>query len=223
MTRRLTPSLAACALLALARAAPAAGGHFDVDDATTLAPGQCQLETWFARAPALGASLGHLGPACRVGPVELALNLDRVDAAARRRTLIGPQVKWATDPALGPVSAGVVVGALVDVARGGGTGWTLYAPLTWNVDPRVALNLNLGVDRDAGGRRSRRLGVSGEWALHDRVTLLAERVRFGDEWASRLGARVALTDALSLDLSAARLGPAATRALTLGLNHEFTR
>lgn len=223
MTRRLTPSLAVSALLALARAAHAAGGHFDVDDATTLAPGQCQVETWFARAPAVGASLWHLGPACRVGPVELALNLDRAEAAASRRTLVGPQMKWATDPALGPVSAGLVAGALVDAARGGGTGWTVYAPLTWNLDPRVALNLNLGIDRDAGGHRTRRLGASGEWALHDRVTLLAERVRFGDEWVSRLGARFALTDTLSLDLSAARLGPAATRALTIGLNHEFTR
>ena len=32
-----------------AGAACAAGGHFDIDDASVLAPGRCQVETWVGK------------------------------------------------------------------------------------------------------------------------------------------------------------------------------
>jgi len=54
-----------------------AGGHFDVDDAFTLDPGQCQNETWYGRFGTEPVTDFHLGPACRVGPVELSANFDR--------------------------------------------------------------------------------------------------------------------------------------------------
>src|SRR3954447_16160664 len=73
----------------------AAGGHFAVDDAAILEVGTCLLETWWERADHAG-SLLHLGPACRVGPVELALNADRLQPPDRAaQTPVGPQVKWA--------------------------------------------------------------------------------------------------------------------------------
>jgi hypothetical protein len=224
MTKRLSSSLACAALLQFAPAAHAAGGHFDVDDATLLAPRRCQVEAWWLRAPAANAGVWHLGPACRVGPVELGLNAERVAATDGHRDLVGPQLKWATNPALGPVALGIVAAAGFDVSHGGRTAWTIYAPLTWNaITDVLALNLNFGIDRGAVGPRTRRVGASVEWVLNEKFTVLAERGRVGGEWASRLGARIALGDASSLDISAARAGPQAVRVYAIGLNHEFGR
>ena len=106
--RRLRPQpawLPAAACL-LAGAAAQAAGHFDVDDAGMLDPGQCQVETWVERHAAAG-TLTHVGPGCRAGPVELALNANhlRGDQAPERdgrmRTVHGgilptesPNVAW---------------------------------------------------------------------------------------------------------------------------------
>ena len=89
--RRPPPSLLAAALSAALPPAWPAGGHFDVDDAAMVEPGRCQVETWWLRAPAAVTTLLHLGPACRVGPLELGLNLDRVAATGETtRTWLGP-------------------------------------------------------------------------------------------------------------------------------------
>ena len=58
---------------------------------------------------------------------------------------------------------------------------------------------------------------------NDLLTVLAERIKFGGEWTSRLGSRFTLGDTLSIDLSAARVGPRAARVFAVGLNHEFGR
>src|SRR5262249_11293269 len=72
----------------------AMGGHFDVDDATVLAPGRCQVELWALHGE--NARLGHVGPACRVGPVELGLVAERVSDDERHANIVGAQVKWVT-------------------------------------------------------------------------------------------------------------------------------
>ncbi|WP_269758539.1 hypothetical protein [Variovorax sp. E3] len=71
-----------------------AAGHFDVDDAGTLDPGQCQYETWWGRTGTEPVTGFHFGPACRVGPVELGLNFDRTSVAGVHSVTGGPQVKW---------------------------------------------------------------------------------------------------------------------------------
>ena len=77
---------AASLALTIAADACAAGGHFDVDDATVLEPGHCQYEIWAARVPDSSASVFHLGPGCRVGPLELGVNFDRLRAAGDSRS-----------------------------------------------------------------------------------------------------------------------------------------
>ncbi len=86
---------AAAALLGIAlQEAHAAGGHHAVDDATILEPGQCQVETWADRERGSGRTLVHLGPACRIGPVELGLNLDRTRTSGSDAAMAGgPQLK----------------------------------------------------------------------------------------------------------------------------------
>ena len=57
--------------------AHAAGGHHAVDDAAILEPGECQVETWADRERGGDRTLVHVGPACRIGPLEIGVNLDR--------------------------------------------------------------------------------------------------------------------------------------------------
>ena len=216
-------SLIAVGLALFAATARAAGGHFDVDDAAIVAPGHCQYETWLTRAPTASTTLFHLGSGCRVGPVELGLNYDRLLTGSETRSTVGPQLKWVADPLVGPLSAGIAWSAAYDLTRGGRPTHTLYAPVGWAVNDKVALNANLGADWDFAGARTRRVGVSAEWIAHAKLTVIAERVKFGGDWTSRLGTRFMLSDAISIDLSAARVGPRATRIYGIGLNHAFAR
>jgi hypothetical protein len=65
------------------------------------------IETWFEHGRELGAHLGHVGPACRVGPVELGLNFDAIRTSVGERTNVGGvQAKWAR-PLTEKISIGV--------------------------------------------------------------------------------------------------------------------
>lgn len=186
-----------------------------------LDPGHCQYETWLARAPS--ATLFHLGPGCRVGPVELGINLDRLSVADGQRSSAGPQFKWVVDPLAGPLSAGIAWSASYDLSRGGRPAQSVYVPMTWTVSEGFAVNANLGADRNSSGARTRRLGTSGEWVVNEKLTVIGERVKFAREWTSRLGTRFVVTPSISVDLSAARVGAGATRVYVIGLNHDFAR
>ena len=214
---------AASLMLVLALPAQAAGGHFDVDDATVLDPGRCQVEAWVTRAPKLDATVAHLGPGCRVGPVEVGVNIDRVSTAAGGRTWFGPQLKWVVDPWVDKLSAGIVWSASYNLTDRGRPTQTLYLPVTWWAVDKVWVHANLGIDRDAEGERWRRQGLAVEWAASDRFTLIAERVKIVGDWTARLGGRVNVNEMLSVDLSAARVGPRAERVYVVGLNREFAR
>jgi len=215
--------IAVAGLTFLTVPAHAAGGHFDVDDATVLDPGHCQYETWVVRAPAAGATVAHIGPGCRVGPVEVGVNLDRWSVAGNSRTLLGPQLKWVVDPLAGKLSAGLAWSAFYDLTNHGRPAQTLYAPFTWWAAEKLWVHANIGLDRDAEGTRWRRQGLSGEWAASDKFTLIAERVKIVGDWTSRFGGRFNVSETLSVDLSAARFGPRGERVYVIGVNQEFAR
>ncbi|WP_286186021.1 hypothetical protein [Acidovorax cavernicola] len=205
-----------------------AAGHFDVDDAGTLDPGQCQYETWWGRSgvePVVGL---HVGPACRVGPVELGLNFDRLSVQGVHSVTGGPQIKWtfAGTAADAPFSAAVSMGAVADLRRGGRMGGQLVVPLTWRPTGSLQFHANLGADWALGtGARTPRGGLAVEWALNDAVSLIAERNRAGGVWTSRVGGRFSLTPLISVDISASRTGlpgGRGVRGVVIGLNHEFT-
>ena len=91
--RRIRRAVAALGL-ALAASAVRAGGHLEVDDAGTLDPGRCQVELWAGRTGAEPVRVWHLAPACRVGPVQVNLNVDRTAVAgAPDEVVLGPQLK----------------------------------------------------------------------------------------------------------------------------------
>jgi hypothetical protein len=213
------PCGVAVALALAASNAAAMGGHFDVDDATVLDPGRCQVELWALHGE--DARLGHVGPACRVGPVEVGLTLERLSNGAEYASLLGAQVKWVG--ALAPqLDIGAVAAAAHDATRGGDL-FTVYVPLTWSVSEAVQLHANAGADRNREGRTTSRLGVAGEWALDQRFTLLAERFRLFDAIATRAGLRIALGDPASIDFSGARISGSGHRVWGLGLTFEFGR
>ena len=68
-----------------------------------------------------------------------------------------------------------------------------------------------------------RVGIGGEWAFHEHVTLLAERLRAFDETLTRLGIRIVLGEQTSIDFSGARISGSGNRVWGLGLNVEFGR
>jgi hypothetical protein len=202
-----------------------ASGHFDVDDASTLDPGQCQYETWWGRTGPEPVTGFHFGPTCRVGPVELGLNFDRTSLAGVHSVLGGPQLKWNFygPAANAPFSAAVSMGAVFDLKRGGRAGGQFVVPLTWRPLDSLQVHANLGADWANGtGARTSRAGAAVEWALNDTVSLIAERNRASSVWTSRIGGRFSLTPLISVDVSTSRTGPQGTRGFVVGLNHEFT-
>lgn len=199
--------------------AGAMGGHFDVDDAAVLAPGRCQIELWALRGESLRSL--HAGPACRAGPVELGLVLERLSVDEERDSVLGAQLKVAT-AWLPQLDVGFVVSALHDTTRGVSL-LTAYVPLTWSVGDSVQLHANLGADRFSNRGTTHRLGVAGEWAFDPRATLLAERIHALELIVTRAGLRVALGEHASVDLSAARVSGSGNRLWGLGWSWEFGR
>ena len=216
----MTRCIAATLVFALTGpAALAMGGHFDVDDASVLADGRCQVEAWTVHGEAL--RLAHVGPACRVGPLEVGVALERLAGDGRSDRIGGVALKavtaWRPD-----VSVGVVAAASRDTTVGENL-LTAYAPLTWAINDAIQLHGNVGVDRLADRGITKRLGLAGEWALDDRFTLLAERLHAFDAVLTRVGVRIALGEQASIDLSGARLSGSGNRVWGLGLTFEFGR
>lgn len=213
---------ASCSLVSLGAQA---AGHFDVDDAGVLDPGQCQYETWWGRTGTEPVTGFHIGPACRVGPVELGLNFDRLSVEGVHTVTGGPQVKWnfLGQAADAPFSAAVSMSTVSDLRRGGRMGGQFVVPLTWRPTSSLQVHANLGADWALGtGVRTPRGGVAVEWAWNDTVSLIAERSKAAGVWTSRIGGRFSITPLISVDVSASHSGPRGVRGFVIGLNHEFT-
>ena len=141
-----------------------------------------------------------------------------------RSVIAGPQLKWnfygaAADA---PLSAALSLGAVFDLRRGGRAGGQLVLPVTWRPADSLQIHANLGADWATGtGARTPRGGLAAEWALDDKVSLIAERSRASGVWTSRVGGRFSLTPQVSVDVSASRTGPGGVRGFVVGLNHEF--
>jgi len=221
MTRGRLQRWAVAGLLAVSGPdAGAMGGHFDVDDATVLGPGRCQVELWWLHGQA--AQLLHAGPGCRAGPVELALALDRVRRDDERDRIAGAQAKWVTAWVPNVLDIGAVLVATHDEPRDV-TLFTAYVPITWTLHPALQLHANLGADRTTDGRHAKRIGAAGEWALNDKWSLLAERLHALEVISTRVGLRWSLSEQSSIDLSLARLSGSGKRLGGLGWTFEWGR
>ena len=202
------------------------GGHFDVDDAFTLDPGRCQYETWWARSKTDASHATHLGPACRIGPAEIGLGVDRVRGPDEPQNIISPQLKWTFIDAGndGTVSAAIVMGFARDFAQHGKPGHQFLLPVSLRASNDLLIHVNLGTDwSTTEGVRSQRRGLAAEWAWTEQFTLISERNLASGRWTSGAGLRLAVAPLLSLDISLARSGPDSVRTFVIGVNHEFGR
>lgn len=220
----------AVALLGSALQVHAAGGHHAIDDAALVDPGQCQIETWVDRERGGGRTLLHVGPACRVGALELGANFDRVrlhhaaDPQDRETVVVvGPQLKWVT-PLSDSVNVGVAVSANWRDTRPRWAGTVVVLPLTWQASPSLALHVNLGRDFRPHEPSLARGGAALEWTATPQWSFVAERFRESEAHFWRVGARYAVNDKVSADLSQARgLARGAPVWWTLGLNWAFNQ
>ncbi len=217
----LTASL--CAWLAgAASSSLAAGGHFAVDDAAILEPGQCQLETWFDRETERAQRLLHVGPACRLGAVEVGLNIDRVrQGTSSTSTILAPQVKWAL-ALTEQIGIGLIGVANAQDRSPRYLGSTLVVPVSIQVSEQWLVHVNVGRDFRAEQTDGNRAGAALEWAPNAIVSVIGEHFREDGATHRRLGGRWNLTQATSLDLSRAQsLGARPPAWWTLGLNTAY--
>ena len=205
-------------------AAHAAGGHHAVDDAVLLEPGRCQFETWWDHESGGARSLLHAGPSCRVGPVELGLNIERARLdGVGTSTVSGVQVKSAVK-VHSAWSAGVVLGFAAQDRAPHYSGSSLVVPVTWQTTETLSTHFNVGRDFRHGQPDTPRGGVALEWAPLKAWTFVAERFREGGADFWRAGARWSVTPSMDLDLShAGGLKGGAPAWWTLGLTWSFDR
>jgi hypothetical protein len=205
-------------------AAAHAGGHFDVDDAGMLDPGQCQYEVWGGRFGTQPYDSLHLGPACRTGPVELGLNIERDTIPGQRSDFLGPRLKWAflgqgDDDRLG---AALAFSVGFDATHGGRPAGQFAVPVSWHALDSLWINANLGADwAPQSGERTARGGLQANWALDDRASLIAERFRAFGVWSTRAGMRFNVTPMISIDVSGVRSGPDRVWGYAVGLSQQF--
>lgn len=214
--------LLACA--AIITTAHAAGGHHAVDDANMLDEGQCKLEVWTERETGGSRALVHAGPGCRVGPVELDLNIERQKfSGLAASTSFSPQVKWATS-LNDQLNVGLVAGSGFTSQSWRYTGSTLYIPLTWHASDALLAHVNWGRDFQRGAPAQARGGAALEWAASAEWSFVVERFFQAGASSARVGARWALMPGVSLDISrASTLGPAGPTWATVGVNWQFDR
>ena len=186
--------------------------------------GKCKLEGWAERETGGARTLHHFGTGCRVGPVELGLNLDKEKmATADAVTSFGPQIKWAY-PLNDVLSLGAVASVKFTSQSPRYASSTLVIPLSWRATETLSAHVNYGRNFLRGGVGQPRGGVSLEWTPISDLTLVAERFREAANNSTRLGARYALTPDVKLDISRARsLHAGGVSWWTAGVIWEFDR
>jgi hypothetical protein len=218
LRRALGFSVAACGVALAHSAAWAMGGHFEVDDATVLDPGRCQIELWSLHAST--HRLQHAGPSCRLGPAEWGLTLEDQHSAGAHTSNVGMQAKVVAASVAPALDAGLAFSA---VRYGHSTLTAVALPATWALNQRVQLHANVGVDRASAQRHWSRLGAAAEVTFDASFALLAERIKSFGTRVSRLGVRWSAGDQTQVDLSGARVSGSGVSVWAVGLTHEFGR
>lgn len=218
---RKTKNTTACGLWLLAACAAgpavAAGGHHGVDDASILARGDCEQESWLSRGG--GERLLHAGLNCRVGPVELGLAGEHGRGGDDgSRTAWNAEVKWAREVADG-LSVGFDVEPVRQLHERPRFAATRFAALaTWSPHTTLQLHLNLGRDFVRGGADLPHHGVAVDWMPIVHWTLTAERFLEERTHFLRAGLRWAGGAKWTLDFSRAqRLAGPGPSNWTIGL------
>ncbi len=216
----------ACGALMCAAGAAQAGRPLSTDDAATIPPGECQMESWYQSAD--DAREAHLAPGCGVGEtVEVGLEAIRFSPATGDRYALGAQLK-SVFPGL--ATAGWQFGAKANAAAArtaAGARWEsdtygATAIATRELTDGLALHLNLGGERrKRDGRDATLYAVALAWSPSPQVLLFGEVL--GDDRSSAtrtVGARWwLLSERVGLDLTVGdQAGVSDSRFVTVGLS-----
>jgi len=160
MRRRIAAFAGALTVCSLPMPAWASGGAHVIDDADVETPGLCHLESLATRFGASGG-LVNLAPACtaRALPnVELGGAVIRTwSADTPTTTTIGPSVKLRLGAVPGGPGVALALAAAINVQTGVVDSGSAVIPLTFDLDERTRLNLNMGYLYAATGDRHRRI------------------------------------------------------------------
>ncbi|MRV74600.1 hypothetical protein GJ700_23095 [Duganella sp. FT92W] len=188
----------ATSLLMCAGVAPAvwAARPLVTDDAPILDPGQCQLETWVQREPT--HTHYWVVPACNFhGDWELAAGAARIQARdgglGMNQAVLQAKTLLAA-PKDAPWRVGLVVADQFEPANGLAGVWSVYAPLTVDLNgDRLQWHTNVGWRRERHERPAATWATALEVAVGERSALTVESygVRGGGAWR-QLGVRYAL-------------------------------
>jgi hypothetical protein len=222
------------ALLALTRAASAAGGAYAVDDAG-VDPGTCKVESSLSFA-SNSDFIALVSPACafQIGrPIEVGVTYARTRGDREWGTSLSPKAKINILP-IETGKIGLAVSALTsfDMYTGENTGTFVNVPVTFALTDDFRINVNGGWFHDRQMRQDLAVyGVGVEWSPIKTVTLIAEMFGFAGPSTERrtdreprgqAGIRFTPVEQMDIDLIYGRnLTGENAHWVTLGLNYRF--
>jgi|GEM_PF-237918 len=211
--------LAFAAVLGSPMHAHAEGGSYNVDDASVVGAGKCQLESWL-REWSHGSNGFYAVPACGAGPVEFGVTLNTGHGTAGPG--INPSIKWQLRNG-DDKGVGVAVATAATWLHGRRDDAQAYVATTFGIDDarRWMVALNAGADRIRGESAYALYGVGLDFSLTTRWTLLVERMWTHRTITSQGGVRLNFGDS-SLDLVVgSERSPHAEHWINIGWNAAF--
>jgi hypothetical protein len=177
--------------------ARAEGGSYNVDDASVVGAGKCQLESWL-REWSHGSNGVYAVPACGAGPVEFGVTLNTGHGTFGPG--VNPSIKWQLRNG-DDKGIGVAVATAATWIRGRQDDAQAYVATTFGLDDarRFMVALNVGADRARGESTHALYGFGLDYALTTRWTLLVERLWTHRTITSQGGVRLAFGES-SLDV-----------------------
>jgi hypothetical protein len=175
----------------------AEGGSYNVDDASVVGAGKCQLESWL-REWSNGTNGVYAAPACGIGPVEFGVTLNT--GQHLRGVGANPGIKWQLRNG-DDQGVGVALEANGTYLRGRQDDLQAYVATTFGLDDarKLMVAVNVGADRDHRTTSHPLYGAGLDLAVTSRLTLLVERVWTFRTKTDQGGVRLAFGES-SLDL-----------------------
>lgn len=197
----------------------AEGGSYNVDDASVVGTGKCQLESWL-REWSHGSNGIYAVPACGAGPVEIGVTLNTGHRAFGPG--VNPSVKWQLRNG-DDKGIGVAIATAATWIRGRQDDAQTYVATTFGIDDarRVMVALNAGADRIGGESTHALYGIGVDFAVTPRWTLLVERLWTHRTITDQGGVRLAFGES-SLDLVVgSEKSPHPSHWINVGWNAAF--
>jgi hypothetical protein len=188
----------------------AAGGHYPVDDADIIAPGDFQIETWYTRVDGNNSEFAFLPAWTPSGTsLELTAGLIRVEEGGENFNRFEPAAKWQFSP-IGPGRVALATAVQLGFDDGDFTDWLVNVPVSYELTGAPAvLHGNLGWIRSREDGNSDRafFGAAFEWEATAVFDLIGQIYREGadEDPEAQLGLRFGFEGPLDhIDFAAGR-------------------